>query len=349
MRGIVGGRHRGSGSGRRHDAHAEGAGDREAALRQGAAQGRQPRRGGGDRRGDPGRRAAGRRQGRAPARRDAAVARHRDAGRRVHAPDRPQHHDPDQEEPGLLHRRGQSGRGDDPRLPGRARDGGRQQAARASSTWSAFRPRRAACRRSRSPSTSTPTASSTSRPRTRAPARSSRSASRPPAVSPTTEIEKMVKDAEAHAEEDKQRRELVDAKNQAEALGPFDREGACRARRQGRRRTTKSTIETALADLKSATAGEDVADIQAKTQALAAGLHEARRGDVQGVQEAGPVGASGGDGEAWRLASGSRRMCRRRFRGNPGRRAEALRLSFSTCGPPGTTRAAFPLPPLSDS
>ena len=43
---------------------------------------------------------------------------------------------------------------------------------------SAFRRRRAACRRSRSPSTSTPTASSMSRPGTRAPARSSRSASR---------------------------------------------------------------------------------------------------------------------------------------------------------------------------
>jgi len=44
---------------------------------------------------DPGRRAAGRRQGRAAARRDAAVARHRDAGRRVHPHHRPQHHDPD--------------------------------------------------------------------------------------------------------------------------------------------------------------------------------------------------------------------------------------------------------------
>ena len=89
-----------------------------------------PGRGGRDRRRDPGRRAAGRRQGRAAARRDAAVARHRDAGRRVHAADRPQHHDPDQEEPGVLDRRGQSERGDHPRVPGRARDGGRQQDAR---------------------------------------------------------------------------------------------------------------------------------------------------------------------------------------------------------------------------
>ena len=46
-------------------------------------------------------------------------------GRRVHPPDRSQHHDPDQEEPGILHRRGRSDRGDDPRLPRRTRDGGR--------------------------------------------------------------------------------------------------------------------------------------------------------------------------------------------------------------------------------
>ena len=54
----------------------------QGALRQGAAQGRQPRRGRGGRRGDPGGRAGGRGEGPAAARRDAAVARHRDAGRR---------------------------------------------------------------------------------------------------------------------------------------------------------------------------------------------------------------------------------------------------------------------------
>ena len=124
------GRHQRSGPGRRHDAHAEGPGSRQAIVRQGAAQGRQSRRGRRGRRCDPGRRAAGRRQGRAAARRDAAVARHRDAGRRVHPADRPQHHDPDQEEPGVLHGRRWPDRGDDPRVPGRARDGGRQQDAR---------------------------------------------------------------------------------------------------------------------------------------------------------------------------------------------------------------------------
>ena len=73
--------------------------------------------------------AGGRGQGRPAARRDPAVAGHRDPGRRVHPAHRPQHHDPDQEEPGLLDRRGQPVGRDDPGLPGRARAGGAEQAA----------------------------------------------------------------------------------------------------------------------------------------------------------------------------------------------------------------------------
>ena len=63
---------------------------------------------------------------------------HRDPGRRVHPADRAQHHHPDQEVPDLLHRRRQPAGGDHQGLPGRAGDGGRQQAARQ------FRPHRPA-------------------------------------------------------------------------------------------------------------------------------------------------------------------------------------------------------------
>ena len=91
-------RHRGRDPGRRPDAHAEGAGQGEGVLRQGAAQGREPGRSGGGRRRDPGRRAEGRRQGRAAARRDAALARHRDARRRDDQAHPEEHDDPDQGE-----------------------------------------------------------------------------------------------------------------------------------------------------------------------------------------------------------------------------------------------------------
>ena len=56
---AVGRRHRRGGARRRHDPHAEGPGDGEEPLRQGAAQGRQPGRGRRHGRRDPGRRAAG--------------------------------------------------------------------------------------------------------------------------------------------------------------------------------------------------------------------------------------------------------------------------------------------------
>ena len=59
----------------------------------------------------------------------------------------------------LLHGRRQPDQRGDPRAAGRAPDGQREQVAWAASSWTASRRRRAACRRSRSPSTSTPTAS----------------------------------------------------------------------------------------------------------------------------------------------------------------------------------------------
>jgi hypothetical protein len=81
------------------------AGAGQVAHRQGPAQGRQPRRGGRRRRRPPGRRAQGRRQGHPAARRDPADPRHRDDGRRVHQDDRAQHDHP---HPALrdLHHRG---------------------------------------------------------------------------------------------------------------------------------------------------------------------------------------------------------------------------------------------------
>ena len=49
------------------------------------------------------------------------------------------------------------------------------------------------------------------------------------------DIQRMVKDAESHAEEDKKRKAEVEAKNHAEALDPQHRESVDRARLEGRR------------------------------------------------------------------------------------------------------------------
>ena len=83
----------------RPDPHAQGAGRGQEALRQGAEQDRQPGRGRRGGRRDPGGGAHRRGQGPAAPRRHAAVARHRDAGRRDDAAHRREHHDPDEEEP----------------------------------------------------------------------------------------------------------------------------------------------------------------------------------------------------------------------------------------------------------
>ena len=83
-----------------------------------------------------------------------------------------------------------------------------------------------------------------------------------------TDIDKMVKDAEAHAAEDKEKRALVEARNHGEAL-VHSTEKSLADYGDKVSAADKSAIETALAELKSAMESEDVEAIQAKTQALA--------------------------------------------------------------------------------
>jgi molecular chaperone DnaK len=81
------------------------------------------------------------------------------------------------------------------------------------------------------------------------------------------DIQKMVKEAEAHAEEDKKRRALVEARNQAESLSHAT-EKSLAEHGDKLAATDKALIETALADLKSASAGDDAGQIEAKSRAL---------------------------------------------------------------------------------
>ncbi len=81
------------------------------------------------------------------------------------------------------------------------------------------------------------------------------------------DIQKMVKEAEAHAEEDKKRRALVEARNQAESLSHAT-EKSLAEHGDKLAAADKAAIETALADLKSASAGDDAGQIEAKSRAL---------------------------------------------------------------------------------
>jgi molecular chaperone DnaK len=115
------------------------------------------------------------------------------------------------------------------------------------------------------------------------------------------EIQKMVKDAEQHASEDKKKRELVDARNQGESLVHST------AKNLGEHgdkvpAADKAAIEGAMESLKSVLAGEDVEAIKEKTNALAQAamkLGEAMYKSQEADQQAAPgAQASAGPGSA---------------------------------------------------
>jgi molecular chaperone DnaK len=114
------------------------------------------------------------------------------------------------------------------------------------------------------------------------------------------EIEQMVKDAEAHAAEDKKFRELVDTRNQAEAL-VHSSEKSLKDLGEKVQPEERAKIESAVSDLKDAVKSDDKARIEAKAQALA----EASAGVMQRVYaEEAKAGAA--EGEAGEQAEGAR-------------------------------------------
>lgn len=114
------------------------------------------------------------------------------------------------------------------------------------------------------------------------------------------DIEQMVKDAEANAEADKQRKELVEAKNQAEAL-IHSSEKNLEEHKDKVGDDDKAAIEAAVAELRTALEGDDVEDIKAKTEALAQAsmkLGEQIYKDTQGAEGAGPTDEQQADAAA---------------------------------------------------
>ena len=110
------------------------------------------------------------------------------------------------------------------------------------------------------------------------------------------EIQRMVKDAEAHADEDKKQLETVNARNQAEALAHSIRKSLVE---YGDKLDAgeKEKIEVALKDLEGVIKDGDKATIDAKTQALAAAsqkLGEKIYADAQAKNAQGAAGAQPG-------------------------------------------------------
>ncbi len=81
------------------------------------------------------------------------------------------------------------------------------------------------------------------------------------------EIERMKKDAEAHAEEDKKRREQIDAKNSADSL-IYQTEKTLKDNGSKVSDEKRKPVEDALADLKTVLESQDVEVLKAKTETL---------------------------------------------------------------------------------
>ena len=117
------------------------------------------------------------------------------------------------------------------------------------------------------------------------------------------DIDKMVKDAEANAAEDKKRRELVDAKNQGEAM-VHSAEKSLVDYGDKVSAADKSAIEGAVAALKTALEGDDGEAIKAKTNDLVQA--SMKLGEAM-YKAQGEAGAAPGDaGEAGPAHDGSK-------------------------------------------
>ncbi len=81
------------------------------------------------------------------------------------------------------------------------------------------------------------------------------------------DIDKMVKDAEAHAEEDRKRREEAEVRNNADSL-VYQTEKVLREQGDKVSADEKAAVEGPLADLKTAISGNDIAAIKAATETL---------------------------------------------------------------------------------
>ncbi|MDR6432748.1 molecular chaperone DnaK [Brucella pseudogrignonensis] len=108
------------------------------------------------------------------------------------------------------------------------------------------------------------------------------------------DIEKMVKDAEANAEADKQRRDAVEAKNQGESL-LHSSEKSLKEYGDKVSAEDKQAIEGAIAALRTALEGEDAEDIKAKTQTLAEASMKLGQAMYEAAQAAEEGGAAGSE------------------------------------------------------
>jgi molecular chaperone DnaK len=123
------------------------------------------------------------------------------------------------------------------------------------------------------------------------------------------DVERMVKEAQSHASEDQARRDLIDARNQADSLA-YQVEKTVNENREKLPVGDLSRADAAIAQVRKVSGGEDLATIKQATDALAQASHaiadvlykpQASQGSQssQGSRSEGPQGADANvkDGE----------------------------------------------------
>lgn len=113
-----------------------------------------------------------------------------------------------------------------------------------------------------------------------------------------SDIESMIKDAESHAEEDRQRREAAEVRNNADSL-VYQTEKALRDQSDAVSDDDKVEVEAALSTLKTALEGEDLEAIRSGTESLAT----ASQAFSQKLYEAAANAGASGGGEAGDVSS----------------------------------------------
>jgi molecular chaperone DnaK len=113
------------------------------------------------------------------------------------------------------------------------------------------------------------------------------------------EIDRMTKDAELHAEDDKKKRALVDARNTADSL-IYSTEKTLKEMEEKLDASTRSRVEEAVSSLKKAMEGEDTAEIQRLTEELTQASHKVAEAMYKQASQAGggQPGAGAGGGAA---------------------------------------------------
>jgi molecular chaperone DnaK len=123
-----------------------------------------------------------------------------------------------------------------------------------------------------------------------------------------SEIEKMRRDADSHADEDKKKRALVEARNEAESRA-YQLEKLVKQSGEKLRDTDKQAIEAAIAKVREASKSDDVnriktaiSELEAASHAMSEALYKSTAGAGAGPEAGGPQpgatdGASTGAGE----------------------------------------------------